>query len=74
MISGCYGGVPMIFSPPHFYNSDPRLEQAIDGLKSDIDKHDTYLDIEPLSGITLSAHKRGQVRGCFTHVHYKMLL
>ena len=51
-----------ICSQPHFYNADPSLEQAIDGLKSDIEKHDTYLDIEPLTGITLSAHKRGQVR------------
>ena len=51
-----------ICSQPHFYNADPSLEKAIDGIKGDIEKHDTYLDIEPLTGITLSAHKRGQVR------------
>ena len=45
----CYG----VVSAPHFYNSNPSIELAIDGLKSDIDKHDTYLDIEPLSGITI---------------------
>ena len=42
-----------VVSAPHFYNSNPSIELAIDGLKSDIDKHDTYLDIEPLSGITI---------------------
>ena len=58
--SGCLG-IPVILSAPHFYNADPRLEAAVDGLKSDIEKHDTYLDIEPITGITLAAHKRGQV-------------
>ena len=59
--SGCFG-VPIVLSAPHFYNADPSLEKAVIGLKSDIEKHDTYLDIEPMTGITLSAHKRGQVR------------
>ena len=45
----------------HFYNADSSLESAVFGLKSNIDLHDTYLDVEPTSGITLSAHKRGQV-------------
>ena len=57
---GCFG-VPIVLSPPHFYNCDPSLEQGVIGLKSDIEKHDTYLDLEPMTGITLSAHKRGQV-------------
>ena len=59
--SGCLG-VPVVLSAPHFYNADTSLEKAINGLKSNIDLHDTYLDVEPTSGITLSAHKRGQVR------------
>ena len=62
--SGCLG-VPVVLSAPHFYNADSSLEEAIDGLQSNIDLHDTYLDVEPTSGITLSAHKRGQVRFTF---------
>lgn len=65
--SGCRG-VPIVLSAPHFYNADPILESSVEGLKSAIDKHDTYLDIEPLTGVTLSAYKRGQVNNgyfCF---------
>ena len=59
--SGCLG-VPLVLSAPHFYHADSSLEKAINGLQSNIDLHDSYLDVEPTSGITLSAHKRGQVR------------
>lgn len=63
---GCLG-VPIVLSAPHFYNADISLIENVIGLASDIDKHDTYLDIEPITGITLSAHKRGQVKGFGFH-------
>ena len=61
-VGNCYGGIPVIMSAPHFYNVDPIILKQVDGVEPNQDKHDTYLDIEPMTGIPLSAHKRIQVK------------
>lgn len=58
--TGCFG-VPVVLTAPHFFNSAKSLIEGIEGMNPDIDKHDTYLDVEPITGVTLSAFKRGQV-------------
>ena len=60
-VGQCYGGLPLIMSAPHYWNVDENLSSQIIGLEADGDKHDTYLDIEPITGVALSAHKRIQV-------------
>ena len=59
-VGKCYG-VPVIMSAPHFYNVDKSILTQIDGVNPVQELHDTYLDIEPTTGITLAAHKRIQV-------------
>ena len=60
-VGQCYGGLPLIMSAPHYWNVDENLKSQIVGLEANRDKHDTYLDIEPITGVALSAHKRIQV-------------
>ena len=60
-VGDCYGGIPVIMSAPHFYNADSGLLKQIEGISPDQEQHDTYLDIEPITGIPLRAHKRIQV-------------
>ena len=50
---------------PHFHNADPGLLDQVIGVSPDVEKHDTYLDIEPITGVALSAHKRIQVQISF---------
>ena len=57
---GCKGA-PAYGGSPHFYNADPKLSQAIDGLNPNHDDHGTFLNIEPYSGVSFQAHKRIQV-------------
>ena len=59
-VESCFGGAPIIMSAPHFYNGDPYLVNAVDGLKPIKELHDTVLDIEPTLGIALNAHKKIQ--------------
>ena len=61
-VESCFGGAPIIMSAPHFYNGDPYLANAVDGLKPIKELHDTVLDIEPTLGIALNAHKKIQAR------------
>jgi len=55
---------PVIMSSPHFYLAEKQLDHfaAEDNVLNPVEAdHMTYLDIEPNTGLTLSAHKRIQV-------------
>lgn len=58
-------GAPVFASKPHFLNSSETLVNAIDGLKPDVELHDTYIDVEPWTGSTIRAHKRLQLSVMF---------
>ncbi|XP_023345429.1 sensory neuron membrane protein 2 [Eurytemora carolleeae] len=69
-ITTCHDGVqdisncmmsPVKMSSPHFYLAEAQLENFESGLTPDADLHMTILDIEPITGMTVSAHKRIQV-------------
>ncbi|MFX1511076.1 MAG: hypothetical protein ACFFCQ_00605, partial [Promethearchaeota archaeon] len=50
-------GVPLFLSKPHFLHADPSLELP----SADASKHDTVIDVEPISGATMSGRKRLQI-------------
>jgi len=54
---------PLVMSSPHFFGAEQQLEHfgADSGLNPQEELHQTILDIEPLTGFTLSAHKRLQM-------------
>ncbi|XP_077355254.1 platelet glycoprotein 4 [Festucalex cinctus] len=60
-ISSCQDGQPVYISLPHFLHGTPSLHQAIKGLNPIEEHHKTYLDVEPITGITLGFAKRIQV-------------
>lgn len=60
-LTACAGGAPLVLSNPHFLNADLDLIQKIeDGLSSNQKLHQTYIDIEPITGSVISAAKRIQ--------------
>uniref|UniRef100_A0A3Q2XMQ4 CD36 molecule (CD36 blood group) n=1 Tax=Hippocampus comes TaxID=109280 RepID=A0A3Q2XMQ4_HIPCM len=59
-ISSCQDGQPIYISLPHFLHGTPSLHQAIKGLNPSEEHHKTYLDVEPITGITLGFAKRIQ--------------
>ncbi|XP_061617640.1 platelet glycoprotein 4 [Phyllopteryx taeniolatus] len=60
-ISSCQDGQPIYISLPHFLYGSPSLQEAIRGLDANEEHHKTYLDVEPITGITLGFAKRIQV-------------
>ncbi|XP_072902250.1 lysosome membrane protein 2-like [Hemitrygon akajei] len=60
-ISVCKQGVPIFISSPHFYNGDEKLVSDILGMKPDMEAHQTFLDLEPMTGIPIRAAKRMQL-------------
>ncbi|PNF27495.1 hypothetical protein B7P43_G04284 [Cryptotermes secundus] len=57
-IAPCQFGAPAYLSFPHFYQADPALLEAVEGLKPEKEKHQTYFLIQPNLGVPVE----GQVR------------
>jgi uncharacterized protein YfkK (UPF0435 family) len=56
-----YREVPVRVSKPHFLGGDPSLITAVGGMNPDDGAHDTYICVEPISGITMKARQRVQI-------------
>lgn len=52
---------PIVLSTPHFYNGDDSLRNAVDGMAPLASAHDTFIDIEPMTGAVLRVSRRLQV-------------
>ncbi|RWS24708.1 Lysosome membrane protein 2-like protein [Leptotrombidium deliense] len=60
-ISTCRKGAPIAITAPHFYKVDPRIAQLVNGLSPDQKLHETFVDIEPNTGLAMNAARRVQV-------------
>ena len=55
-------GPPVYMSFPHYCYVDPKVAEMTVGTKCDHARHDLWLGVEPVTGITMAAAKRLQVR------------
>ncbi|XP_066488580.1 lysosome membrane protein 2 [Tiliqua scincoides] len=60
-VSACKQGAPIFLSPPHFYLCDELYAKAIDGMHPNKGEHETFLDINALTGVLVRASRRIQV-------------
>ncbi|CAL8318874.1 unnamed protein product [Lota lota] len=60
-VGPCRDGAPVYISLPHFLHGSEYLRQDVLGLNPSEEHHFTYLDVEPITGFTLSFAKRLQV-------------
>lgn len=58
-VAPCRKGAPVVMSTPHFYQGDPNDSLPL-GLNPVEHEHETYLDVEPNTGVTFRAAKRIQ--------------
>ncbi|TXT67626.1 MAG: hypothetical protein BAJALOKI1v1_40029 [Promethearchaeota archaeon] len=65
-----FRGVPVLVSKPHFLDADPQVVASINGTHPDRMAHDTFIDIEPISGVTMHARERIQVNFNLTSEEY----
>ncbi|MFX1420588.1 MAG: hypothetical protein ACFE9N_16955, partial [Promethearchaeota archaeon] len=54
-------GIPIFLSKPHFLDADNYLISSIKGIAPIKELHDTYLDVEPNTGIVMNAAERFQI-------------
>lgn len=59
-LNQCKSGKPIIASTPHFYNGDQEYVDAVVGLSPKKEFHETFVDIEPMTGLPLNGANRLQ--------------
>lgn len=64
-IDGCANmlkkhGSPVYLSKPHFLDGDDSLIKTVVGMNPDSDDHDTIIEVEPITGMTMNARLRIQ--------------
>lgn len=52
---------PIAVSPPHFYQGNKSLLKDVNGLNPTKSEHETFVDIEPITGTVMRAAKRVQI-------------
>ncbi|XP_026210641.1 lysosome membrane protein 2-like isoform X2 [Anabas testudineus] len=60
-VSPCRKGAPVVASFPHFYLADKKYVAAIEGMSPHRTHHQTFLDLNPTTGVIVRANKRAQV-------------
>ncbi|KAE8616415.1 hypothetical protein XENTR_v10008800 [Xenopus tropicalis] len=60
-LRSCQGGKPIFLSLPHFLYASDYLLDSVSGLKPNKEEHETYIDVEPITGFTMHFAKRLQV-------------
>ncbi|KAL7023729.1 hypothetical protein ACKWTF_012754 [Chironomus riparius] len=61
-VSLCQYDSPVLISFPHFYMADDSLRTAVEGISPpEKDKHQFFIDVQPLMGTTLRARARVQI-------------
>lgn len=67
-ISRCKKGAPIVLSAPHFYKGDEYLtREEVIGLQPQKSLHETFLEIEPMTGVVLNAARRIQINVHVSH-------
>ncbi|XP_072418727.1 platelet glycoprotein 4 isoform X1 [Chiloscyllium punctatum] len=64
-ISVCKESKPIYISLPHFLYASDQIVNAIDGINPNKEEHQTFLDVEPVTGFTLRVAKRIQINLMF---------
>jgi len=60
-VSKCQFGSPLMLSWPHFFQGDPALVDAFEGLNPQQEKHQFQIDILPKMGVGMRAAVRSQI-------------
>ncbi|MBD3340896.1 MAG: hypothetical protein GF353_17440 [Candidatus Lokiarchaeota archaeon] len=54
-------GIPCYLSHPHLLYADESLKNDTIGMHPNTEKHETYIDVEPITGMTMRARQRIQI-------------
>lgn len=59
-VSPCYYDFPVAASFPHFMHADKEVQEGVDGLSPDVEKHGSFVIVEPTTGVPMESRARSQ--------------
>ncbi|XP_071035326.1 uncharacterized protein [Parasteatoda tepidariorum] len=69
-ISSCQFNAPVLLSFPHFYLADDSYLDKVNGLNPNASLHESYIDVEPVTGASVSLAMRFQVNAYINQNQY----
>ncbi|XP_043595440.1 scavenger receptor class B member 1-like isoform X2 [Bombus pyrosoma] len=69
-ITPCYYSIPAAMSLPHFLHADPSLQENIEGINPDPEKHTTKIILEPTIGFPMKVNSKIQINLVMHPVQY----
>ncbi|XP_071875306.1 platelet glycoprotein 4 [Bombus fervidus] len=66
----CYYSIPAAMSLPHFLHADPSLQENIEGINPDPEKHTTKIILEPIIGFPMKVNSKVQINLVMHPVQY----
>jgi hypothetical protein len=60
-VGRCQFDAPVFFSFPHFHMADPIYENALNGLSPNGGDHGSYVEVEPITGLSVNIKVRFQI-------------
>ncbi|KAG8180255.1 hypothetical protein JTE90_019536 [Oedothorax gibbosus] len=66
-VSPCQFDAPVFISFPHFHMADPVYENDINGLSPNGGDHGSYVEVEPITGLSVNIKVRFQINLNVTH-------
>ncbi|KYM93627.1 Scavenger receptor class B member 1 [Cyphomyrmex costatus] len=69
-VTPCYYNIPVAVSLPHFLNADPSLQENVEGLNPDQEKHKSYVIIQQTVGMPMFFHSRMQTNLVMNRLRY----
>ena len=65
-VSSCHSKAPIFLSAPHFLHASPSLSEHITGLNPNESLHESFFDVDPITGLLLRISLRIQVNAKIT--------
>lgn len=67
-ISRVRNGAPLVVSQPHFFQAAPEYINGVLGMHPNANEHQTFLEIEPNTGVSLDVAKKLQINAYLTKI------
>uniref|UniRef100_A0A8C5Q5Z1 Platelet glycoprotein 4 n=1 Tax=Leptobrachium leishanense TaxID=445787 RepID=A0A8C5Q5Z1_9ANUR len=64
-LRACQGGKPIFLTLPHYLHASDFIKESVDGLNAIEEEHQTFVDVEPITGFTMNFARRLQVNVMF---------
>lgn len=65
---------PLVTSLPHFLHGDHVLSKGVTGLNPDVEKHESYIEVDPVCTLSSTTIFKKYSRGCYYNILFLQVM